>query len=270
MPNKKCKPLNIFVLTLKSDEVGWLDLSIGLLSFGKLDENKYGTTNRIDLQSHIYSRKYITDLFLQNYIGFYSTNKEVIPPNEKAFVRNDIGMTQLGLNFLRIVNFKQYSSKAAFSSTEIQKKKAGTWAFGAKFNIFNVNSDSSLLSTKIDTLYQNDFKLKQFTSLLIGVFGGYMQNWLYKKWVFNATILAGLANQLQYKELSSEFGKFYPHSTTGIIINVRLGAGYNNNRSFFYFYIISDNCNYPLSSKYNLKHTFGRVDLCYGYRLFKE
>lgn len=248
----------------------WLDLSIGLLSYGKLNENQYGTTHRIDLQSHIYSRKYITDLFLQNYIGFYSTNKEVVATGEKAYIRKDIGMTHIGLNFLRIIDYKHYSTKAAFSSTEIQKKKAGTWAVGAKFNTFNIFSDSSLLSPKIDSLYQHDFKLKQFTSLLIGFMGGYMQNWLYKNWVFNATIMAGLANQLQYKELSYEFGKFYPHSTTGIIINARLGAGYNNDRSFFYFYIISDNCTYPLSGKYNLKHTFGRVDLCYGYRLFKE
>lgn len=248
----------------------WMDLSVGLFSYGKLDENQYGKTQRIDIQSHIYLRKYITDLFLQNYIGFYSTNKEVIKPNSKAFIRSDIGLTQAGLNFVRIINYNQYSTKAAYSLTEIQKKKAGSWAVGAKFNIFNINSDSSLLSPNIDSLYQNDFKIKQFTSVLMGVFGGYMQNWLYKKWVFNATIMAGLANQLQYKELSSEIGKLYPHSTTGAILNVRFGAGYNNNRSYFYIYAISDNCNYPLSAKYILKHTFGRIDICYGYRLFKK
>lgn len=248
----------------------WMDLSVGLFSYGKLNESKYGTTQRIDLQTHIYPRKFIIDLFLQNYIGFYSVNKEVIPPDEKALIKNDLGMNQLGLNFVRIINYKQYSTKAAYSQSEIQKKKAGTWAIGAKFNIFNVNSDSTLLNANIDSLYQSDYKLKQFTSFLIGILGGYMQNWLYKNWVFNATIMAGLANQLQYKELSSQYGKFYPHSTTGLIFNVRLGAGYNKHRSYFYFYIISDNCNYPLSSNYELKHIFGRIDLCYGFRLFKK
>lgn len=248
----------------------WVDVSLGLLSFGKLDENKYGTTIRTDFQFHLYPRKYIIDLFLQNYKGFYSINKEVLQPNQKALIRSDIGMNHIGLNFIRIINDKQYSTKAAYSLSEIQKRKAGTWAFGAKFNVFNVYSDSTLLNPSIDSLYQNDYKIKQFTSLLIGFLGGYLQNWVYKNWVFNITLMVGLANQLQYKELSSQLNKFYPHSTTGIILNVRLGAGYNHKRSFFYFYGITDNCNYPLSVNYFIKHSFGRIDFCYGYRLFKN
>ena len=43
MPNKKCKPLNIFVLTLKSDEVGCIDKR------GVLKNQNYLTTDRVEI-----------------------------------------------------------------------------------------------------------------------------------------------------------------------------------------------------------------------------
>jgi len=247
----------------------WVDLSLGILSYGKQDNNKYGTTTRFDVQSHLYPRKFIFDIFFQLYNGFYSVNKEIIPKGAKSYYRNDIGMSQLGINIIRILNYEQFSTKAAFSQSEIQRKKAGSWAVGTKFNIFGINSDSSLLAQNIDSLYLSDYRIKQFSVLQIGILGGYLYNWLYKNWLFNVSAMAGLASQLQFKELSSQIGKIYPHSTIGGIVNVRFGIGYNKERSYFYVSASSDNCNYPLSSDYQLKHTFGRIDVCYGYRLLK-
>lgn len=41
----------------------WFDLSLGIASFGKKDESIYGNTTKLDIQSHIYLRNYLIDLF---------------------------------------------------------------------------------------------------------------------------------------------------------------------------------------------------------------
>ena len=50
-------------------------LNIGLnFPFNSYDEDKYGESNYLDLQSHVYTRKFTIDLYLQWYTGYYVAN----------------------------------------------------------------------------------------------------------------------------------------------------------------------------------------------------
>ncbi len=248
----------------------WFDLSLSLASFGKRDESVYGNTTRVDIQSHLYPKHYLIDLFFQSYKSFYSESYYVTNDNQKVYLRPDIELKQLGGSMFRIVKSDKFSPKAAFSASEIQKKSTGTWVFGGKFNIFLLSTDSSFTSTLLDTIFKNDFRFKSFNTLMIGVQGGYLYNLKVKNWIFHFSLITGLANQFQNKELTSQPDKYYAHSTTGFTINVRLAATYSKNRFYFIFAAISDDYKYPLSNQILLSHQFGRIDIMFGYRLFHE
>ena len=248
----------------------WFDLSFNLFSYGKRDENIYGTTNRIDIQSHFYPRKYVIDLFFQFYNSFYSNNYPLTNNDNKAYLRPDIKMFHTGINLFTIKKYDKFSIKSAFSQSEIQKKSVGTFIYGTKLNFFGIETDSSFSSSLLDSIFPEDFRLISFNSLLLGICGGYMHNFVIKSWILHITAIAGLANQFQQKQLTNNIGKYYVHSTTGIILNVRIAASYCKDRYYLIISGINDNCQYSLSNNIKLEHLFGRVDITFGYRLFKK
>jgi len=248
----------------------WLDLSVNLYSFGKRDESLYGITSRIDLQSHIYLRKYIIDAFFQYYNSFYSNSYYLTNDSNKIYLRPDIKMFHSGINFLRIVKYNKFSVKSAFSQSEIQKKSVGTWIWGAKFNIFGISADSVFSSSILHSIFPKDYRLISFNSTQIGIKGGYMYNYKRKYWTFNITVILGLSNQFQQKVLASNIDKNYVHVTTDVTVNVRLAASYSKNRYYLIISGINDNCQYSLNNFIKLNHIFGRVDIIFGYRLFNK
>jgi hypothetical protein len=248
----------------------WFDISVGLISYGKRDEKLYGKTTRFDFQSHLYLRKYIIDIFIQNYNGFYSTSGIVTPSKTQIYKRNDISMTQIGGNLIYLFNYSRFSTKAAYSQSEIQRKRVGTWALGSKINIIGIDCDSSFTSPLLDSIFKPDYRFNKFTALQVGVLGGYLQNWVYKNWTFSGTFLFGFANQIHFKQLASDVNKTFAHSTTGFINNFRLGVGYSKNSFYFLLSGVTDNCSYPFDNEHKLNHSFGRVDVTLGYRIFKK
>ncbi len=266
--------LNYYPNTWGSFGIGasyqWIDLSLGLFNYGIRNESEYGKTSRLDLQSHFYIKQYILDAFLQAYQSFYSNSIYVTNENQPVYLRPDITFFHLGTNILRIFKHDKFSIKAAFSPSTEQKKSIGTFVIGGKFNIFSVSSDSVLNSSMTNTIFPSDFQLLSFSSLLIGVQFGYMYNYRYKNWLFHFTFIAGLATQLQQKQISSTPNRYYPHSTTGIIGNGRLSIMYNKERFYLILSAIADNCQYPLNKSIRLEHNFGRADITFGYRTFKK
>lgn len=245
----------------------FIDISAAVLNIGKLDEKKYGYTQRLDLQSHLYLRKYILDIVFQTYTGLYSINQEIIPDKQYSYIREDLNFFNFGINFLRVINSNKFSIKAAYSFSEKQLKPTSTWIYGLRIGYFNLNGDSSFIPQKLNNYYTGDFNLIKFSSTQTGIIGGYMKNWLYKKWIFNTSILIGFINELQFKELKSKPGINYAHSTFGEIANIRLSAGYNTNNKYFYISSIFENCSYHLSQNYQINHLYGRIDIVYGFRL---
>lgn len=248
----------------------WLDLSLGLLSYGIKDEKIYGKTSRIDIQSHLYPRNYIIDGFFQYYNSFYSNSYIVTKDKNDIYVRSDISMAQAGGNLLRILKPDKFSPKAVFSQSEIQKKSVGTWVVGSKITVFAISSDSAFTPNSLDTIFTKDFKLLSFSSIMAGIQGGYMYNWKKKHWLINISAIFGLGSQFQQKTLASQPNRSYPHATTGIITNIRLAVSYSKNRTYFIFSAITDNCQYPLNNYIRIDHIFGRIDIVYGYRLFNN
>lgn len=131
MPNS---PLKIdFGITLNNTI---LDFGYGVSVW---KEKEKGKTKSFDFQTHKYIRKFVFDLFIQKYQGFYndeSKNIEIYP---------DLRIQNYGLSALYILNNKRYSYKAAFNQSEKQLKSAGSILLGAGIYQTKIESDSSFL-----------------------------------------------------------------------------------------------------------------------------
>jgi hypothetical protein len=65
-----------------------LDLAFNIPGFND-DNEKYGTTNKTDIQAHIYTKRIIVDANLQHYKGFYIKNpKDIINNWQSINIKN--------------------------------------------------------------------------------------------------------------------------------------------------------------------------------------
>lgn len=92
-------------------------LGLGI-SFGiptsKANNDKYGTTQRLDLQFSIFSKAVGMDGFLQVYNGYYISNpNDFIPWNEDKYPQlPDMRVLTLGVNAFYLVNNEKFSYRA--------------------------------------------------------------------------------------------------------------------------------------------------------------
>jgi hypothetical protein len=110
-----------------------LTINLGY-GFGFLNQDKEkGKTKYLDLQSHLYVRKWSFDLTGQFYSGYFLTPKgNNAPDGAQYYIRPDMHVTILGLAAYRVFNYKKFSYRAAMVQNEYQQKSAGTLLVGAE------------------------------------------------------------------------------------------------------------------------------------------
>lgn len=149
-------------------------LGIGIafnFKFINNDDLVYGDTKRIDWQINGYGKRSVIDLTFFYYQSYYLTNPSEIFQNwqvgDANYIRPDMKMSSIGLSYLYVFNNKKFSYKAAFISTAIQKKSAGSFLFGGQFHFLDLRSDSSFFPANstfsrynaIDKLNRNNMGL---------------------------------------------------------------------------------------------------------------
>lgn len=222
---------NFLILTheAKKNEVSFLpnnpsNIGLGLsinntvISFGYgygfdfLRDKAKGKTKSLDFQIHNYGRKYVLDLFIQEYKGFYQ-EKNLGKKNEEIILHPDLKIRSYGLHGQYIFNNQKFSYKAAFDQGEKQLKSAGSFLLGGGIYLTKISSDSSFY-------YKDKYVFRNFQ---FGVSGGYSYTWvLGRHWFVNGSFTAGI-------NLGCE--KFSRIGKDRLEINPtalpRLSAGYN-------------------------------------------
>ncbi|MEO6837519.1 MAG: DUF4421 family protein, partial [Ginsengibacter sp.] len=121
--------------------------------FGFLNQDpEKGKTKYLDLQSHYYWRKWITDFEGQIYNGYHLSKGVGTNPGD-YYYRRDMKVALVGISQYRIFNPTRFSYRAAFTQNEWQKKSAGTFLAGAGIYYGVVNADSSLIPQSIQPPY---------------------------------------------------------------------------------------------------------------------
>lgn len=123
--------------------------------FGFLNRNKEkGKTRYIDLQTHIYGRRWTVDVFGQFYKGYYlSPRNFTFYQPDPYYLRPDLRVQLLGLAVSRVFNAKRFSYPAAFMQSEWQKKSAGSFIAGADVYYGRLRGDSALVPGPLTAEY---------------------------------------------------------------------------------------------------------------------
>lgn len=234
-------------------------------------KNQKGETRYRDYQFNIYGRRVTSDIFYQNYKGFYVRNSLSYPDYSNAVryaTRNDINAISFGVSSYYIFNSKKFSYRNAFAYTEVQKKSAGSFLLGTYFFLFNVKGDSSLVGSPFRASFDSLSYLGNSTLQTYGLNIGYIYTFLFfKRFYTTISLVQGIG--MEQTLYNSELGKSFSSPLRGAAkINCRFALGYNMGR--FYMGTMGIVDYFYFSSKTNTTFNFSMGKLCafVGYRFY--
>ncbi|MCK5337519.1 MAG: DUF4421 domain-containing protein [Bacteroidales bacterium] len=216
---------------------GILGLNIGFnLPFINNDDAKYGKTDYLDLQTHVYFRPFILDIYAQIYKGYHLTepNDWITdwPSHDTFPARPDISSVSIGLNGHYIFNHKKFSYRAPFLQNEWQKKSAGSFLLGGNMFYVDTKGDSSFIP-KEDTTFFEGTHFSQSRIANIGVNAGYAQTFVVKQHFFlTMSLVGGLSGGGSWIYTSEEGEIDRSGFTVAGNISGRVALGYNSKKFF--------------------------------------
>jgi len=218
---------------------GILGLNIGFnFPFVNNDDHKYGETDYLDLQTHIYLRKLTLDLYMQYYKGYHQTDPNDWytdwPTIDTLPKRPDLQSISLGLNGQYIFNDKKFSLRAPFLQNEWQKKSAGSFLVGGNIFFADIQGDSSLIpSTGGDTAFFDGLHFSQYRIINGGPIAGYAHTFVVKQHFFLTLMLVGgLSGGGSWAYTSTKDEADRSGFTVAGNLTGRIALGYNSKRFF--------------------------------------
>jgi hypothetical protein len=214
-------------------------LKIGAdLPFSDNNAEKYGNTSSFGLQSYIIARPFILDVMALRTKGYYATlhgeNANQFSSADGIYgLMGNLKTTNLGVNFIYVLNSKRFSYKAAFNQTDLQKKSAGSFLWGLGLSSFKIANEEGIIPAEISSTYFVDWTdLINFRSYSIYGSFGYAYSWVpFRKAIVTASTSAQIGfryNQMKYVDEGVVNQK-----KPGLGGEVRVSGGYH----FPWFYI---------------------------------
>jgi hypothetical protein len=169
-----------------------LNLFNGFAFFNKEKEPR-GKTKGLDIQLHLYPKKWTVDILAETPRGFH------IEPAGQAgaaantyYYREDVKTSLYSLAAYRIPNKERFSYRAALLQTEWQKKSAGSFLYGGNIYRGKMEGDSALVPHAID----GGNPLAGMTKMDVFGFGpgaGYAHTFIVKQhFFFTGSIIANI------------------------------------------------------------------------------
>jgi Domain of unknown function (DUF4421) len=206
-----------------------LSLGIGA-SFGFLNPNKSvkGKTRSFDLQTHIYTRDWVTDIYGQFYKGYYLKQDGPAGTADKVYyLRPDMRVNMLGASVYRLLNGGEFSYRAGFLQNEWQKKSAGSLLIGAEMYYGSTKGDSALVPSQVKGFYpQRD--IKRVRLFEVGPGAGYAYTGVWEENFFATGSITVNANLSIVKEENELTALSASRTTITPNATLRAVAGYNS------------------------------------------
>lgn len=247
----------------------WVGISAAFnFSFINNDDEIFGKTTSFDLQSDIYTRKFIWTMNLQSYYGFYWGNVNVFDTTwsirDSVPLRPDITTANIGVNMIYTFNHEKFSFKAPYVHTEWQKRSAGSWLYGAHLSLYTLNTDSVIVPLMLQEAYPLYDSLTSLVTFNLGSSIGYSYTFIFfDHFYINATLMLGLS--MQVVGAYDIYGKplietLRPSSRS----HLRLSIGSNNDRCYYGISAILNS--YPVRNQFqsSFVYNYGKVRIFYG------
>ncbi|MEP7278000.1 MAG: DUF4421 domain-containing protein [Bacteroidota bacterium] len=204
-----------------------ISLNVGY-AFGFLNtDREKGRTRYLDIQPHIYGRKWVYDLTAQFYKGYYLNPRGFASNDpEKYYVRPDLRTQLLGLSAYRLLNPSKFSFRAALLENEQQRKSAGSVLIGAEIYYGIIKGDSAVVPATLENNYlQKGVRRLDFIKIGPGI--GYAYTYVINR-AFYLTGSLSASLSLDFSKQHGAVGK-----TDNVDINkgfvYRIVAGYDKN-----------------------------------------
>lgn len=249
----------------------WLGLRLAFaMPFLKNDDNKYGKTRQLDLQAHVYSRKFITDAYWQSYRGFYIENPLHFNPDwNESFAypsRRDIRTQTVGASLNYVFNNERLSMQSSFKQTEWQKKSAGSVLTGANFSYFHLRADSSIVAVPRNNLFNDSSEITNVNISQIGWTIGYVYTLVIKRHFFGTLSLnPGMALQTS-RTRTEDQNKETRLLKFAFFGNGRFSFGYNGESYFCGIMAVWDRYTLNASSILRMQYSNGMFRFFFGKR----
>ena len=133
----------------------WHNLSFNVFygfAFLNNKDTAKGKTKGIDLQLHLFPRKWAIDVLAIFPKGFHLEPKgyaAVKPGN--YYYRPDMKLNLIGVSAYRVPNKEKFSYRAAIVQNEWQKRSAGSVLYGGEAFYGTIQGDSALVPKKVET-----------------------------------------------------------------------------------------------------------------------
>lgn len=191
------------------------------------DGTERGKTRYLDLQAHLYGRKWVIDFYGQFYKGYYLSPRDYIRGYQGFYIKPDMRVRLIGASAYYAFNNKRFSYRAGLIQNEWQTKSAGTFLLGGDVHYGVINSDSTIIPEEIAAQFPQG-NVKRLRFINIGPGGGYAYTFVYKRnWFATASLTVNLP---------IDFGKESTHDSEADKISVspnftyRIAVGYNSRR----------------------------------------
>ncbi len=193
---------------------GWRGLSgsINCYTFKRKNEEH---TKATDFQIHYYKRKFVFDLFIQDYTGLYLRNNNENSSNYPFY--KDIKLKKYGAYSQYMFNGNRFSYRAAFSQNEKQKRSVGSFLLGGGIYYSEVKADS------VSLFRQSKIANPEVSGFQLGPSCGYAYTWVFKKNYFiTGSMSVGINVAFEKANYAEEKTSIYP------TLFPRFSAGYND------------------------------------------
>ena len=239
------------------------DINVGL----GLEKNSVIEDFRsFDFRARLYTSKQYLNAFLQYYQGYRISDFDniSISPNNPQAIRNDVRTIHMGLQYLYALNYTKFSLKAPFVFNELQRKTAGSFLFGANFNILVIDGDSSLIPVNIQPEFGPQLHVHDLNNLSLGISAGYMFTYVFKEKFFaTVSLIPGLVyNNGDYSITARQE---LPRQLNGQIKSMN-SLGYNSRRFFTGVTFETEGYWIKISEKQRTEVSHGSASIFVGYR----
>ena len=203
-----------------------LNLAYGFPGINKKDGEK-GKTKYLDLQAHMYGRKFVIDLFGQFYKGYYINQRNFGINNLNFYTRPDLIVNMVGASGYYVFNNRRVSYRASLIQNEWQKKSAGTFLLGAEVYYGAMKADSTIVPVELASQLPHG-SINRLRFINIGPGLGYAYTFVYKEnWFATGSLTVNVPIDF-VKENSFIEDKNRVSITPNLLY--RLALGYNSRR----------------------------------------
>ncbi|HON19222.1 MAG TPA: DUF4421 family protein [Salinivirgaceae bacterium] len=223
----------------------------------------YGKTQSIDLQLNANLRRWIFDGYFQFYNGFYVSNINEI--SASYVPKSNLTVGNIGITANYIMNYTQFSYKAAFNFNEIQKKNRGSIIPGFYFFINFASHDSTIIPVEASTQFPDLINLKNIGSTQLGLSCGYGYNLNIRKKVhISLSLIPGIGiSTLNAQTSENEPIPIKANATA--TLRSRISILYRNNAFYAGLLGISGTNTILGKSNYSISFGYGITCLVVGY-----